>query len=339
MERLRDVDESGLLARLFPVYAAAGGSTGVPVGPGDDAAVVAAPSGSVVVTTDSMVRDLDWRDDWSGAEDVGWKVVAQNLADVAAMGARPTSLVVALAADPGTTVQWCIGLATGIAAAAAEHGVAVVGGDLSAAPPGVVVVAVTALGDLDGRPAVLRDGARAGDVVAVCGTLGRSGAGLELLRRGVAPGDAGTPAADLVRAHLRAPVPHLAAGPAVAGVATAMVDVSDGLVRDLGRVAAASGVRVDLDRAALAPFVAALGGVVGEEEAWRQVLGGGEEHALAATFPAGTDLDALAGGDPGLRWVRVGSVASSSASRADDAPRVTLDGEPAAATGWDHFAR
>ncbi|MGL4177968.1 MAG: thiamine-phosphate kinase [Dermatophilaceae bacterium] len=366
MERLRDVGESGLLARLFPVYAATtagevsaaepardiaaaaeirpGAVDDALVGPGDDAAVVPVRSGSVVVTTDSMVRGLDWRDDWSAPEDVGWKVVGQNLADVAAMGARPTSLVLALAADPETGVDWCVGLATGVAAAAARHGVVVVGGDLSAAPPGVVVVTVTALGDLGGRPPVLRSGARPGDLVAVCGTLGRSGAGLELLEAGDDAGhDVSTGLneveAGVIHAHRRAPVPHLAAGPLVAGLATAMIDVSDGLVRDLTRVATASDVRIDLHGSALSSFAASLAEIVGEGGAWRQVLGGGEEHALVATFPPDTGLDALAGGDPALRWVRIGTVRASSDALGDDAPRVTVDGTDAAPTGWDHFAR
>ena len=149
----------------------------VPVGPGDDAAVVGSPGGSVVATTDSMVGGRDWRDDWSSAHDVGVKVAAQNLADIAAMGAVPTALLVSLVADPELDVQWAVDLAHGIASLAEQAGAPVVGGDLSSAPPGVVVVSVTALGDLRGLSAVLRSGARAGDVVAVCGTLGRSGEG------------------------------------------------------------------------------------------------------------------------------------------------------------------
>ncbi|MGL5861962.1 MAG: thiamine-phosphate kinase, partial [Phycicoccus sp.] len=111
-----------------------------------------------------------------------------------------------------------------------------------------------------------------------------------------------------------------------------------GLVRDLARVAAASGVRVDLDRDALAPFAVQLAEVVGESEAWRQVLGGGEEHALVATFPPDTGLDALADGDPALRWAHIGTVHATSATCGDAAPHVTLDGADVGETGWDHFA-
>ncbi|WP_321160677.1 thiamine-phosphate kinase [Janibacter hoylei] len=175
--RLRDLTEGELLEQLFPRFGGITGPAAVPLGPGDDAAVLAAPSGSVVLTTDSMVRGRDWRDDWSSAREVGLKVVAQNIADIAAMGAVPTGLLVALAADPETEVAWALELAEGIAQAAGEAGAPVLGGDLSSAASGTVVVAITATGDLEGRPPVRRDGARPGDVVAVRGGLGRSGEG------------------------------------------------------------------------------------------------------------------------------------------------------------------
>lgn len=167
--RLRDLTESQLLAQLFPIYGATSGPAEVLLGPGDDAAVLAAPSGAVVLTTDSMVRGRDWRDDWSSGQEVGRKVVAQNLADIAAMGAVPTGLLVALAADPDTEVAWVLDLARGIADAARDEGVPVLGGDLSSAGGGTVLVAITATGDLGGRIAVRRNGARPGDLVAVCG--------------------------------------------------------------------------------------------------------------------------------------------------------------------------
>ena len=310
--RLRDVSEGELLARVFPVYAGARPPAwgSVPVGPGDDAAVVGAPGGSVVATTDSMVGGRDWRDDWSSAHDVGVKVAAQNLADVAAMGAVPTALLVSLVADPDLDVQWAVDLARGIASLAEQAGAPVVGGDLSSAPPGVVVISVTALGDLRGTPPVLRSGARAGDVVAVCGTLGRSGGGLALYERGEADpdrtssadavGPAGSAAAGghalgeralavraLMRYH-RAPVPPWRAGPrAAAAGAHAMVDVSDGLVTDLGRVAAASGVRVDLDGAVLRAALrgrAARPRAGGGRGAAPGALPAGEEHSLVGVF-------------------------------------------------------
>ena len=344
MERLRDLDEGELLARVLPRYAATRGVVrdAAPVGPGDDAAVVLTPSGSVVATTDTMVRGRDWHDEWSSAHDVGRKVVAQNLADVAAMGAAPTALLVALMADPATPVDWCLGLADGIAEAAVEAGAEVVGGDVSAAGEGVVVVAVTALGDLRGRHPVLRSGARPGDVVAVCGSLGLSGGGLALLEAGEVPEDGdgteargarGRAASGLVAYH-RAPQPPWGAGPVASAAGVhALIDVSDGLVTDAGRVARDSGVRLDLTGRVLrrhfadGPLTLALG----EEAALHQVLAGGEEHSLVGCFPPAVDLEAL----PGPAWVAVGRVTEAG----EDGPRVTVDDVVPDAPGWDHFRR
>ncbi|HYN65720.1 MAG TPA: thiamine-phosphate kinase [Ornithinibacter sp.] len=350
--RLRDISEGELLARVFPVYAGAvphaWGS--VPVGPGDDAAVVGTPGGSVVATTDSMVRGRDWRDEWSSAHDVGVKIAAQNLADVAAMGAVPTALLVSLVADPELEVEWAVDLARGISSLAEQAGAPVVGGDLSSAPPGVVVISVTALGDLRGLAPVLRSGARPGDVVAVCGTLGWSGGGLALLERGETDPDqvlagpevlGARPLAvrALIRAH-RAPVPPWRAGPrAAAAGAHALVDVSDGLVTDLGRVAAASGVLVDLDGSVLREHYAAgpLDTALGEVDALHQVLSGGEEHSLVGVFADEASLPGPGPAGEGAEetWRVVGRVLPE----AGDGIRVTVDGVVPHAHGWDHFAR
>ena len=319
---LADVGEDGLLAAIFPVLPPAPGTL---LGPGDDTAVVSAPDGRVVVTTDLLVEGRDFRRDWSSPQDVGWKAAAQNLADVAAMGAVPTALVVGLVAPGDLPVSWAVGLAEGLAAACEGTAAGVVGGDLSSGEQ--VVVSVTALGDLEGRPPVLRSGARPGDVVAVAGRLGRSAAGLAL--RQAERSDA---APDLVDAHRR-PHPPYAAGPAAAlGGATAMLDVSDGLVRDLGRLARASGVAVDLDwnllgAAFAGPLAPALEALGLPDNGWGpSVLGGGEDHALAATFPAGVALP--------HGFVVVGSVLPAIEGR----PPVLLDGEPPdVVPGWDHF--
>ncbi len=341
--RLRDISEGELLALVFPVYAGAAPADpgSVPVGPGDDAAVVGTPGGSVVATTDSMVRGLDWRDEWSSAHDVGVKVAAQNVADIAAMGAVPTALLVSLAADPALEVGWAVDLARGIASLADQAGAVVVGGDLSAAPPGVVVVSVTALGDLRGLAPVLRSGARVGDVVAVCGSLGLSGGGLALYQRGEADPDAvgdvvlsdRTLAVRALMRHHRAPVPPWRCGSvAAAAGAHALVDVSDGLVTDVGRVASASGVSVDLDGSVLRERYAAgpLALALGDDEALRQVLAGGEEHSLVGAF---ADTASLPGGDE--PWRVVGRVIAAG----PQGPSVTVDGVVPDARGWDHFAR
>ena len=310
-----ELSEDALLARIFPLLPR---GTGTLVPPGDDAAVVAAPDGRVVVTTDVLVEDRHFRRAWSTGEDVGRRAAVQNLADVAAMGARPTSLVVALVIPGDLPVPWVEGLARGLAAECAPLGVGVVGGDLSGGP--VVVVAVTAHGDLVGRAPVLRGGARPGDVVAHAGVAGWSAAGLALLEAGRPELDAG-----LVDAHLR-PVSPLAAGPAAAdGGATAMLDVSDGLLRDAGRIARASGVRVELDASAFATDLDRLRDVASElgAVAGRWVLDGGEDHGLLATFPAGAALP-----EP---FRAVGRVTVGTG--------VSVDGVAALArSGWDHFA-
>lgn len=316
---LAQVGEEGLLRRIIPAYPV--GAVTV-VGPGDDAAVLRT-GGATVVTTDSMTRGRDWLDEWSTAGDVAVKLLTQNLADVAAMGARPTAVVVSLLADPATPAQWAVDFATSLGEAATAAGVVVAGGDLSSAAPGTVVVSMTALGDLDGRAPVLRTGARAGDTVALAGSLGRSGAGLWLLRHEI-----GRRARDEgVLAHHRRPTTPLAAGVFAADAgAHAMIDISDGLLRDADRVARASGVRLDLDGALLAPHVEALAALIGQDEALECVLTGGEEHSLLAVFATDSPLPAP--------FVPLGRVSAADGS---SPAGVTLDGIPQQARGWDHF--
>jgi thiamine-monophosphate kinase len=314
---LAQVSEGALLAEIFPHYKP---HDDLLTGPGDDAAVIAT-SGSVVATTDTMVRGRDWVDEWSSAADVATKAFTQNVADVAAMGAVPTSLLVTLVADPQTPVQWAVDLARTLGRLAQESSVAVAGGDLSSAPPGTLVVSITALGDLRGRVPVLRSGARPGDTIAVCGTLGRSAAGLALLQA-----DAGVLSevegarAQCVAHHLRPTAPVEAGPRAAAAGATSMLDLSDGLLRDGDRVARASGVCLALESQWLRPDTAFLAPVVGPESALECVLAGGEEHSLLGTFP-----DELPGG-----WRPLG--------RVEEGEGVTLDGIPQAPRGWDHFA-
>ena len=281
---VRDLSEEQLLARFTPLLPTAASTL---VGPGDDAAVVAAPDGRFVVSTDVLVQDRHFTRAWSTGYDVGWRAAMQNLADCAAMGSRGTSLVVSLVIPGDLEVSWVTGLARGLAAACAGRDVAVVGGDLSGGD--AIVVAVTVHGDLAGRPPVLRSGASAGDTIAHAGVLGRSAAGLALLTAGVSDPDP-----VLVAAFLR-PDPPLDAGVLASRAgATAMLDVSDGLLRDAGRIARASGVTIDLlDPAESVPGdLAALAGaseVLGIDPlTW--VLTGGEDHGMLATFPPGTQL-------------------------------------------------
>jgi thiamine-monophosphate kinase len=286
------------------------------VGIGDDAAVLTAPDRRVVASTDLLVEGRHFRREWSSPREVGGKAAAQNLADIAAMGAEPTALLVGLAAPGDLPVAWAEDLATGLAEECSRTRATVVGGDLSAAP--MIMLAVTALGDLAGRAPVTRAGARPGDVVAVAGVLGHSAAGLALIQAGR------TEPASLLAAH-RWPRPDYSAGPEAARAgATAMIDVSDGLAQDLGHVAGQSGVRIDLESGRL-PQDDALreaARALGDRDPLDWVLTGGEDHALAAAFPPGTAL-------PG-RWSIVGRVSAGRGVRVDSRRSERL-------SGWNHF--
>lgn len=321
--------EAGLLRDVLAAYRDLP-TEGVLVGPGDDTALLQVLSGALLATTDTVVRDRDWRDEWSQAQDVGVKVVTQNLADLAAMGGRGTGLLVALAAPQTLPLAWARGLSEGIAHAAGLAGVPVLGGDMSSTATDTVMVAVTALGELgEGVAApVLRSGARAGDVLAVSGPLGRSGAGLALLEAGR------TRAADeqeqVLLDHHRRPLVDLRQGPLAARAgATAMIDVSDGLVRDGDRIARASRVALVLDQAAVQGLVDRLVPALPQQAALAAVLSGGEEHELLATFPSPTALP------PG--WTVLGQAAALQDPHARAG--VWLDGRclDAATGGWDHF--
>ncbi|TYC11805.1 thiamine-phosphate kinase [Actinomadura syzygii] len=304
MGTIGDLGEFALIARLtrrLPQGPA------VRLGPGDDAAVISAPDGRVVATTDVLVEGRHFRRDWSGPYDIGRKAAAQNLADVVAMGARPTALLVGFAAPSATDAEWAERLYDGLAHECRAAGASVAGGDVVAAPE--VTLAVTALGDLGGAPPLTRAGARPGDAVAVRGRLGFAAAGLALL----AAGRDGP--AELTEAHRRPRPPYAAGAEARAAGATALLDVSDGLVQDLGHIAAASGVRVDLDSAAV-PVPAVLG-----PDGLRLALTGGEDHAFAGTFPAGAALPPS--------WTRIGTVTEGTGVR--------VDGREPPPGAWDHF--
>ena len=309
---MRDLDEAALLRRIFAVLE---GSSTALVGPGDDAAVLAVPGERLVATTDTLVHGPDFRLAWSSGEDLGRKATAVNLADVAAMGARPTALLVALAVPDAMPVTFVEDLARGLRAACDElaPGCAIEGGDLTVSD--TLTVAVTALGVLDGAP-VRRSGARLGDIVAVAGDLGPATRGLRILFDRFRGAD-GTPVpmepsvlsdAELsdVVAQLR-PTPPIALGSVAARAgATAMMDVSDGLVLDATRLADASGVTLDLSSSL-------------DDDA----LTGGEDHALLATFPA----DAMPEG-----FRRIGTVRGRGASA------VTVGGVPFSGRGgWDPY--
>ena len=285
-----------------------------------------------MASTDLLVEGRHFRRDWSTAYQIGRKAAAQNLADIAAMGAVGTALLVGLAAPADLPVSWAKDLSAGLADETALVGASVAGGDTVSSD--TLLIAVTALGDLQGRAPVTRAGAHSGDVVAYAGHLGWSACGLELLLRDV---DGPKQAFALHRS----PEPPYEQGPAAAlAGATAMLDISDGLLADLGHIAEESGVAIDLDSAAfpiddqLRETAAQLG-----LRALDWVLTGGEDHALAACFPAGTALPS--------GWTVVGRVLerrSGSGSGGDGESSepgpllVSVDGRPwGGSQGWDHF--
>ena len=323
---LGDAGERGVLAEVLAALAVVG-TDGVLVGPGDDTALLTVRRGAVLATTDTMVLHRDWKEEWSSARDVGIKIVTQNLADLASMGGVGTGLLLTLVAPEQLPLRWARELAEGIAWAAGRVGVPVIGGDLSSAAPGMVAVSITALGELaEGvdRP-VLRSTARPGEVLAVSGPLGRAGSGWALLADGVLEGRNERERTALN--HQRRPLTDLTQGPIAARAgATSMIDVSDGLVRDGDRIARDSGVRLVLDGDAVRALARDLGPTLTDDEALRQVLSGGEEHELLATFP---ERGCLPTG-----WSVLGEV-----SAAQEQPGVWWRGvrlDPRQG-GWDHF--
>jgi thiamine-monophosphate kinase len=273
---------------------------------GDDAAVVRGPGGWwLLLAADAVVAGVHADLSLTGLDDMGWKAVAANVSDIAAMGGRPLHALVTVAGPPDTDLDL---LYQGIAEAARAYRCPVVGGDLASAPVLVITVAVT--GTFEGAP-LLRSGARPGDVIFVTGRLGLAAAGLRLLK-----GGKGAPAlAD--RAHRR-PAAQVDAGLAArAGGATAMIDVSDGLAADLAHLAVASAVGLALTEVP-----------VGEGATLQEALTGGEDYVLAFTAPeAGRVKDAFAGlPEP----IQIGVCTADPAER-------SLAGHPLPAVGgWEH---
>ncbi len=295
------------------------------VGSGDDAAVISS-NGDFVVTTDTMIENHDFKTQWSTGFDLGWKAAATNLADVAAMGAKPTALVVALVVSKQTKIDWLEDFARGLQSACDElaPGCGVVGGDLALGE--AITIAVTAHGQLEGRAPVLRSGAQNEDVVAIAGTLGRAAAGLAMLQNS----DLGLKDVypEITAVQLK-PNPPIALGvlASLAG-ATSMLDVSDSLAKDCNRIAVASDVTISLRSNALLGYYAVLEqvaqsitarGANASEIDW--VLFGGEDHALLATFPKDAKLPA------GFKVI--GEVTASGGAR------VFLDDAILEPKGWD----
>lgn len=284
---LADLQEWGLIDRLARRLAEGGvppAAGSVTLALGDDAALLAPPPGTeLVATIDALIEEVHFRRDWSKPEDVGWKALAVNVSDLGAMGARPLGALISLAVPPETPVRWIDRLYAGLAECAATYGCPVVGGDTVRAPR-VIALSVTALGSVPAGRAVRRSGARKGDLLCVTGVLGDSAAGMALLERGERRSRASAPLFDW---HRR-PRPPVEAGSALAeaGLATAMLDLSDGLASDLQHISRGSrvGARVELERLPISDAARRAAEKLGQDPVdW--ALHGGEDYQLLFTVP------------------------------------------------------
>jgi len=294
------------------------------LGPGDDAALVS-PSETLAVAADTLVSGVHFLADMAPVR-LGHRILAVNLSDMAAMGARPRWFTLALTlerSDPG----WIAEFSSGLRASAEAFNVELIGGDVTAGP---LCLSVQMIGDVPRAVALRRDGARTGDAVFVTGTLGDAAAGLELARQ---DRDGGRHGGWLIDRY-EIPEPRVAAGMALRGIATAAIDISDGLLRDLDRVCLASGCAAELDVARL-PLSAALLDFETREQAWQRALHGGDDYELCFTAPAAAE--------PQLRE-RLGEVAVAitriGECRAGQGVSCTLAGRPfdAPIGGYEHFS-
>ncbi|MBP1473438.1 thiamine-phosphate kinase [Frateuria sp. MAH-13] len=299
----------------------------VRLGIGDDAAVLAVPAGQqLAVAIDTLVEGVHFPHG-TAPRDIGWKALAVNLSDLAAMGAVPAWALLALTVPHGDAAI-VDGLAGGFGELARQHAVALVGGDTTRGP---FCLSVAVHGFVPPGQAMTRSGARAGDALFVTGSLGSAAGGLQLLQ-GRVPFDANNEAHRTLRERLDRPTPRVRAGVALRGHASACIDVSDGLLADLGHICAASGVGAALDLDAL-PLSTALHGVFGGDVARELALTGGDDYELCFTVPPGS-VDAMqaALAAVGAHATRIGAMVEGQGVRA-------IDGAPLAAMrmGWDHF--
>ncbi len=330
---LAELGERGLIRRLrrrLPVPGA-----DVLVGIGDDAAAVHCGPGTLLLTTDTLIEGIHFRRSTAPLRDIGAKAIAVNVSDIAAMGGEPRYALLALALPPELAVAEVDELFAGVLDMARRHGVTLVGGD-TCAGDGRVVLSVTLVGHVDGAP-LRRSGAGVGDAILVTGTLGASAAGLAVLER-----DAGSlppPAVEAVVGPHRVPTPRVAESRSIraSGGATAMIDLSDGLVTDLGHIAAESGVgaQVDVDALPVSDATRAVARAFGVDPL-RWALSGGEDYELlfTATPDRATDLARAVTDRTGTPVHRIGEVRP----RDEGVRFVDRAGRPhAVQPGFDHF--
>ncbi|MGI8484251.1 MAG: thiamine-phosphate kinase [Thermomicrobiales bacterium] len=308
----------------------------VEMGIGDDAAIWTPQPGTVsVVTTDTLVEDIHFRLDWTDWESLGFKMLAVNLSDLAAMGAAPRLVTVSLGLRGTERVDDLRTMYAGMGHLAEAHGVIVAGGDIVRSAERLIL-SVTAIGEVPAGKVLRRNGAEAGDLIAVSGTLGASAAGMEILSHPEKYRDLATTGL-LIAAHLR-PNPRLALGQLLADAgATSAMDLSDGLLGDLPRILKASGAGARIDSRML-PVAPALRALFPERNRWRDMaLRGGEDHELLFTIPPDR-FDELR-----ERSGAIGATVTTIGEITGDASAITLielDGtsSPVVAGAFDHFA-
>jgi len=328
--------EFGFIDRLRATYAGTGGD-GLVVGVGDDAAVLDIPAGrQVVVTTDLLLEGVHFRRDWSDPYSIGWKAAVANLSDIAAMGADPTFTFVSLALTPEDTVESLERLYDGLSDCLNRYGARLAGGDTNAAPL-CLAINITQLGTVPTGQALIRSGAKPGDILLVTGTLGDSAAGLALLQAH-GPVKAEKLSHALLAAHRR-PHPRIVAARAAreTGFVHAAMDISDGLAGDVPKLCAASGVGARIHTASLPLSDSLLSAAEYlEKPPLEFALSGGEDFELLLAVPPGHAAAVQAAvAATGTPLTVIGEVLRSGLhyTAPDGSSDLTLTGQ-----GWDHFA-
>jgi thiamine-monophosphate kinase len=306
-------------------------SPGVELGIGDDAAVVAAGGGRRwVFTTDAVMEGVHFDRSYGTAHQLGRKALAINLSDLAAMGADPRYALIALACPEELEAPYLEELFAGLDELGREHRVSIIGGNVSRAP--CLSLTITAIGDLSGPPLV-RSGANPGDRLFVTGELGSAALGLELLRGALNVSNQDDEGAPFIERQLD-PRPRVAVGQALRLMATAGLDISDGLVQDAGHMATASGcsLRIERDRLPLAPAYHRLAQAL--PDPWAPALNGGEDYELLLTIPPTLAQTAqLTANQVGAELHEIGEVTGGSGVVVVDETGAPVIAPP----GWQHL--
>lgn len=319
--KVSELGEAGLLSMLRDRLRKPGPGE---VWAGDDTAVLTPPQGDLLFTVDTLVEGVDFDLSYSSGKDVAWKALAANASDIAAMCGRPTHAVTSLSMPRSTDLAFVEDLIAGLNETAERWGIALVGGDISEAA--VIVVTIALLGSAEGAP-VLRSGARPGDPIYVTGALGGAAGGLALLRSGSERSD---DAALRLKGRQLRPEPRIAEGLWLAGFRpTAMIDLSDGLARDLSRILDAGGLgcRVDEGLIPVDPDLSTLEGM----DPLAAALTGGEDLELLFTIDPASEAGIAAGAPTGTPLTRIGDVTEGARTIGDASLEEWRD------RGWDHL--